>query len=217
MTILHHPMDTTLAAFAGGTLDEGRSLVIATHLTACPACRRQIKTFECVGGALFDSMPLSPMGADALAQTLARLDSPSTTDAVVRSPARLRDETMVYPQPLSHYELGAWRRIGRGVYTRSVSVPRESGTRVFMLKAGPGTRLPRHTHTGTELTCVLKGAFRHDHGRYGPGDVDDADDTMEHRPRVETGEECVCLVALQGQVQVASLMGRLLRPFVRRM
>ena len=33
MTIAHHPTDATLAAFAAGTLDEGRALVVATHLS----------------------------------------------------------------------------------------------------------------------------------------------------------------------------------------
>jgi putative transcriptional regulator len=215
MTIQHHPMDTTLAAFAGGTLDEGRSIVVATHLAACLDCRRRVATFECVGGALLESLPPSPMAADALAQTLARIDAPATADVAIRSSPPAGDETMVYPAPLSHYALGPWRWVGRGVHYRRVSVPREAGTHVFMLKAAPGTRLPRHSHTATELTCVLKGAFRHDHGRYGPGDVDDADDTMEHWPRVEAGEECICLVALQGQLRFAGVMGRLLQPFVR--
>lgn len=215
MTIQHHPMDTTLAAFAGGTLDEGRSLVVATHLAACAACRRRVATFECVGGTLLESMPASPMAAGALAQTLARIDAPATADVATLSSPAFGDGTMVYPAPLSHYTLGPWRWIGRGVHFRRVSVPREAGTHVFMLKAQPGTKLPRHSHSGTELTCVLKGAFRHDHGRYGPGDVDDADDAMEHWPRVESGEECICLVALQGHIRLAGVMGRLLQPFVR--
>jgi putative transcriptional regulator len=215
MTIQHHPVDTTLAAFAGGTLDEGRSLVIATHLAACAACRRRVATFECVGGALLEGMPASPMAAGALARTLERIDAPAVAAAASPSSPPGGDETVVYPAPLSHYALGPWRWRGRGVYYRRVPMPREAGTNVFMLKAKPGTKLPRHTHTGTELTCVLKGAFRHDHGRYGPGDVDDADDTMEHWPRVEPGEECICLVALQGQIRFAGLIGRLLQPFAR--
>jgi putative transcriptional regulator len=215
MTIQHHPMDTTLAAFAGGTLDEGRSLVVATHLAACAPCRRRVVTFECVGGALLESMPTSPMAADALTQALARIDAPATADAAAPSSPPAGDATMIYPTPLSHYPLGPWRWIGRGVRYRRVSVPREAGTHVFMLKAQPGAKLPRHSHSGPELTCVLKGAFRHDHGRYGPGDVEDADEAMEHRPRVESGEECICLVALQGHIRFAGALGRLLQPFVR--
>ena len=38
---------------------------------------------------------------------------------------------------------------------------------------------------------------------------------IEHRPVVEEGVECICLVALQGQIQLKSWMGRLIQPFIR--
>ena len=38
---------------------------------------------------------------------------------------------------------------------------------------------------------------------------------IEHQPVVEDGVECICLVALQGQIRLKSWMGRLIQPFVR--
>jgi putative transcriptional regulator len=111
--------------------------------------------------------------------------------------------------------LGSWRSIGRGVQWRSVEVASDEAVRVFMLKAAPGTRLPRHKHTGTEWTCVFEGAFRHDLGRFGPGDFDEADESHEHNPVVEDGMACICLVALQGNIRLQSLLGRLMQPFIR--
>ena len=84
-----------------------------------------------------------------------------------------------------------------------------------MLKAEPGTRFPHHRHSSSEWTCVLQGAFRHDHGRYGPGDFDEADETVEHKPVVEEGVACICLVALQGKLEFQGWLGRMLQPFVR--
>ncbi len=84
-----------------------------------------------------------------------------------------------------------------------------------MLKAAPGTRLPRHRHTGTEWTCVFEGAFRHDLGRYGAGDFDEADESIEHNPVVEEGMPCICLVALQGGIELQSWVGRLIQPLIR--
>ena len=52
-----------------------------------------------------------------------------------------------------------------------------------------------HTHTGKELTCVLKGTFSHQGGRYGPGDFDFGDEAVDHRPIVGAEEPCLCLVA----------------------
>ena len=98
---------------------------------------------------------------------------------------------------------------------RPVEVASDEGVRVFMLKAAPGTKLPRHRHTGTEWTCVFDGAFTHALGRYGAGDFDEADESVEHDPVVDGAHGCVCLVALQGHIELQSWLGRLIQPFVR--
>jgi putative transcriptional regulator len=210
MTAAHHPYDQTLAAFAAGALDEGRSLVVATHLATCPACRRAVQLFERARGvALADAEPAA-MAASALQNAL-RVIASETPAPAVTAPRRQSE----YSGPLAAYPLGAWRRIGVGLQWRSVGVPGEAGTRVFMLKAAPGTRIPAHTHSGIEWTSVLHGAFRHQLGRYGAGDFDEADETVEHHPVVEDQGECICLVALQGEVKLKGLVGRLIQPFVR--
>lgn len=212
MTITHHPTDHTLAAFASGTLDEGRALVVATHLSLCPDCREAVRAFEHVGGALLERIEPAPMRDDALECALAEIGdvAPAYREEPSRQPA-----PDGLPEPLSDYETGPWRWIGRGIQFQSVAMPDGSESRVFMLKAAPGTRLPHHRHTGIEWTCVFEGAFRHDLGRYGPGDFDEADDTVEHKPVVEDGVPCICLVALQGGIEFQGWIGRLLQPFVR--
>jgi putative transcriptional regulator len=213
MTIMHHPSDTTLAAFASGTLDEARSLVVATHLSLCPQCRHAVRAFEHVGGALLEGAEPAGMSAGALERTMMRLGQP---EAISPTPRAAREQTSDnLPAPLSQYALGSWRWIGRRVQWRAVDVPSENGTRVFMLKAAPGTKLPRHKHTGMEWTCVFEGAFRHDLGRYGAGDFDEADESVEHDPVVEEGVPCICLVALQGNIKLQSWAGRLIQPFIR--
>ena len=72
-----------------------------------------------------------------------------------------------------------------------------------------------HTHTGIELTCVLKGSFSHVGGRFGPGDFDYGDDTLDHQPLVGGEEPCVCLVAMTGDLRMNGFFGRLISPFVR--
>jgi putative transcriptional regulator len=210
MMITRHPSDVTLAAFAAGMLDEGGALVISMHLCACPACRAAVRTFERLRGTALADGEGSPLEAGALERALTAIASPEPPPASVRDGVQAE-----WPGPLSAYPLGTWRRIGGGVQWRSVGVPADAGTRVFMLKAAPGTRIPHHDHAGLEWTCVLKGAFSHQQGRYGPGDFDEADDSIDHLPVVEDGEECVCIVALQGQIRFRSWIGRLVQPFVR--
>jgi putative transcriptional regulator len=213
MSIIHHPTDATLAAFASGTLDEARGLVVATHLSLCAQCRNGVRAFEHIGGAWLDALDPAPMSEGALERTTARLGQLKTASPTVRAASARASAGL--PAPLSPYALGPWRRIGWGVQWRPVDVPSDEGVRVFMLKAAPGIRLPRHRHTGTEWTCVFEGAFRHELGRYGPGDFDEADETVEHNPRVEDGPACVCLVALQGNIRLQNWLGRLIQPFVR--
>lgn len=214
MSIHHHPSEETLAAFASGQLDEARALVVASHVALCPECRAALRRFEDFGGALLAATDPAAMAGDALARSLAALDAPlpSTSPA---APARPRARADGLPAPLAAYELGPWRWIGRGVEWRKVEVAAEDGLRVFMLRAQPGTRLPRHRHKGDEWTCVFAGAFRHQHGRFGPGDFDEADDSVEHHPTVEAGVPCVCLVALDKGIAFQGWIGRLLQPLVR--
>lgn len=210
MTIMHHPSASALGAFASGTLDEARAVVVAAHLSLCPHCRSTMAGFEQLGGALLDAAPIAPMSAGALERTLARTETVAAAATAVR-----RHVEPGLPPPLTNYALGSWRAIGRGVQWRSVDVASGDGVRVFMLKAAPGTRLPRHKHTGTEWTCVFEGAFRHDLGRFGPGDFDEADASHEHNPVVEEGVACICLVALEGNIRLQSWLGRLMQPLIR--
>ena len=53
-SISHHPTDETLAAFASGTLDEGRSVVVSMHVSLCATCKSKVRQYEAIGGALLD-------------------------------------------------------------------------------------------------------------------------------------------------------------------
>jgi putative transcriptional regulator len=214
MTISHHPTDPTLAAFAAGTLDEGRALVVSTHLSTCPACRTAVRAFEALRGvALKEAEPL-PMAVDALQRALQAI----AVEAPLQAPTQAASTTRAasdLPAPLSSYRLGPWRRIWRGLEFREVGTSKDQGTRVFMLKAAPGIRIPAHAHTGIEWTCVLQGAFQHQFGRYGAGDFDEADETVRHHPFVEDDVECICLVAMQGGIRLTGWLGRMIQPLVQ--
>jgi putative transcriptional regulator len=212
MTIKHHPSDVTLAEYAAGTLDAGSRLVVGTHVAECPQCRRLVKDFESLGGALLSELPPTPMHSDALANALARLDdAPAET---LREPTTYEGMPWL-PEALRDREFGPWRWIGIGVEQRSIKVPGEDSARVFLLRAKPGVKLPVHVHTGIERTQVLAGAFIHDGGRFGAGDFDDAEGDIEHNPRVDVGETCICLVAMTGGIKMTGPIGRLIQPFLR--
>lgn len=212
MTISHHPSDETLAAFVNGSLGEANALVVATHLAHCAKCRAAVRDINLLAGALLQGGDAASVTDETRDACLAKLDVTPIDDLADPIEHARGEQAMA---PVSLYEAGRWHWVGPGVSRQFIDVPDGTGTRVFMLKAAPGTRLPDHRHVGTEWTCVLKGAFRHNHGRFGAGDFDEADDSVDHNPFVEEGEECICLVALSGHVEMTGWLGRLIQPLVR--
>lgn len=214
MTVRHHPDITTLGGFAFGSLDKGRSFVVAAHVKGCAKCQALVRGYEEAGGAMLEgaeATPLSPGASDRMLAAVLQEQKRPGSGSVVECPGIELDLSTV----LVTYHEGPWRWLGPGVYFRSLSRPSPGEARVFLLKSAPGTSLPEHTHTGSELTYVLCGAFVHAGGRFGPGDLEEADSTVEHQPVVEEGKTCICLVAMDGKLRLKGLFGRVLQPFVR--
>jgi putative transcriptional regulator len=215
MSIAHHPSDEMLAAFVAGTLDHGQHVAIATHLVSCPQCREFARAMEHVGGAMLTGLAPAPLSDRSLRAVEARLSEPAPAPVVEAVSAVPKSEIPGLPRFVQRYRFGHWRWVAPSVHVRPIALPHASDTRVFLLKSGPGTRMLQHTHTGIELTCVLSGAFRQDGSHYGPGDFDSGDPTIDHEPVVERGDDCVCLVAMRGELYLKGLIGRLVQPFIR--
>ena len=66
-----------------------------------------------------------------------------------------------------------------------------------------------------ELTLVLQGAFRDDSDRFGPGDIEVADESMIHQPVAEAGQECICLSATDAPLRFRRLLPRIAQSFLR--
>lgn len=208
----HHPDELTLVDYANDALDEAASLVVAAHVAMCPQCRESVRSFEKLGGLLLEALPASEkLSCESL--VLDRREeaaAPVPQTAAGNEGARSRVDRL-----LALYPDQDWRWLGPGIRWKPLVAPGEDGVRAFLLKAQPGTRMPQHSHDGIEWTQVLTGAFAHEFGRYGPGDFDGADESTLHRPIVEEGMECICVVAMKGQLQLQGLAGRLLQPLVR--
>jgi len=209
MTLLHHPAPDLLLGHAAGTLARGPDLLVNAHLRACPVCRAGARRFEAVGGALLDALPPSEMAPDALARALASIERPQPPEPPERKavPAGMDLESV-----LGDLKLGARLPLGPGLWMRRVL--RDGPAVTYLLRSGPGRRLPMHSHTGMEYVCVLKGAFSDETGRYGPGDFAESDDTLVHSPVTDMSGECICLIAADGPMQMKSLLGRAMQAFV---
>jgi putative transcriptional regulator len=207
MTVTHHPPLELLAGFAAGSLDAGEHLVVAVHVARCPACQRFVHAIEAVGGSSIDAATPVPMKAGAFEAVVAQLDRAEPSTVPDRVPDHA-DEDHDLPELLRHYRIGRRRRIAPGIILRPIELPGAARSRAFLLQSAPGARMLEHTHTGTELTCVLRGSFSHEGGQYGPGDFDFGDEELDHQPIVGAGEPCLCLVAMTGDLRMNGFFGR---------
>ena len=195
---------------AAGTIGAGPRLVVATHLTGCPQCRRGLRSFEAVGGAMLEEARPVRQSPDAFARVLARIDSADPPSKP--APHVLHPEL---PPPLNAYDIGPWHFVHPGFRWRRLTLPKSPDANVIMLKVATGRRVPRHGHSGTEFTQVLKGSFTDALGQYRAGDCVEVDEGVDHQPVVDAGGECVCLASVEGRVRLSGWIGRLLQPLIR--
>jgi putative transcriptional regulator len=210
LTPRYHPDDALLLDYATGALKGGRRLVLAGHLGACPKCRRIVEEAEAMGGALLQALSPVPMERDALSRALARIERPPPPE--VSSLAPPADWIDVPGEVLrAAKQRGRWAAPGVWV----APIFRGPGkARTYLLGVGPGMSVPRHTHRGSEMVCVLKGAYVDGEMLHGPGDFARNDETVDHRPRVTSDSECVCLVAADSALVARDWVGMLFQPFV---
>lgn len=211
-TIRHHLSDQLLMAYAAGQLPEAFNLVVATHVSLCDECRARAGSFDAVGGALLEEAEEIAMGEDALARALARIESPPQA---LPKPKRASG---VFPAPLADYvggDLSAvrWRRVGGGVKQAILPTGKDATARLLFIPAG--TAVPDHGHRGMELTLVLQGAFADANDQFGRGDVEIADEEMEHTPVALAGQDCICLAATDAPLRFRGLLPRLAQPLLR--
>lgn len=191
MSITHHPAEELLIAYAGGGADEGTSLVIATHLALCPACRSVVASAEATGGALLSEMNPVPLGETALNNVLSRLKQ---QDALFQPAPPVKHA--IFPEPLRSYLGGDLERVKWTSVTKGISVKpvfRHGATRVQLIRSLPGAGVGVHSHRGEELTLVLEGGFTDTTGHYLRGDLQTADPALTHRPMADDGGPCISL------------------------
>jgi putative transcriptional regulator len=215
MTITHHPPEELLADFATGKLDEAEQLVVSVHTAQCEHCRRFVKAVELLAGRAIENVEPVAMSSDAFDAVMAQIATASNVREAPKVAALTEPGDAELPEIIRRRGLGKRRSVAPGVSLRPILLAGSDRSRAFLLQSAPGARMLEHTHTGSELTCVLKGSFSHKGGRYGPGDFDFGDESVDHRPIVGDEGPCLCVVAMTGDLRMNGLLGRLINPFVR--
>jgi putative transcriptional regulator len=219
----HHHLDpSTVVSYAAGALTVEVAIVAATHLETCAHCRARVQDAERIGGQLVEhqqpALPSTGRLADLRASMLDRLEAPlPTAPAPAARGAPYEDDdrlpTPLHPYFGPSYRALKWRWMAPGVHcTRATGT--KSGT-LLMLKIGPGRSMPVHSHGGTELTQILRGAYHDALGHFAPGDVADLDSSVEHQPVTVPGAACICVSALDAPLRFPGWLARRLQPLFK--
>ena len=219
----HHPDASTLMSYAAGSLPDSLSIVVACHISQCEQCQQAVAEAEQLGRFLMEQNGTTNMADGARERIIDLLDNDISIEAQPVQPLQSTNTSQHsdsevnadVPYPLRHM-LGnqlknlRWKTMAPGL--KQFTLPATDGT-LRLLRIAPGTSMPIHSHTGSELTLVLKGSYSDELGRFCAGDVADLDPDIEHQPATDTGEDCICLIATDAPLKFSGLVPRLLQPF----
>ena len=218
MTIRHHISDDLLVSYAAGSLAEGWSIAVATHLALCPACRRGLTVAESIGGELLETMADDAALDDSWASVRSRLQHPPKKLAVGSRQTTPVGHGGGLPDPLRFYVGGdldtvRWRSVGRGAYQILIRTA-DRETKVRLLRIPAGKPVPEHGHGGRELTLVLSGSFVDGENVFARGDIEDADASLTHQPVATAEADCVCLAVTDAPLKFRSWIVRAIQPIL---
>ena len=215
MTVKHLLNEQLLMGYAAGILPEAFDRVVASHLSLSDESRAMLGGYEAVGGVVMEETEAVAMGADALGSVMARIKSGK---AITEKPALRATRPGVLPEPLQEYVGGdvdkiKWRPLGGGVKQAILPTSGKAQARLLLIPAGAA--VPDHGHRGTELTLVLQGSFSDEVVHFARGDIEIADEDLNHQPVAGPEADCICLAAKDAPLRFNSLIPRLLQPIFR--
>jgi putative transcriptional regulator len=205
-----------LTEYAMGRMDDGLALIVASYLSYCPDARALVTDCQKLGGTMLETLcePVN-MREGSLQRVLGMLDEPAKPCADKREKMALCDDINL-PAPIAALLCGCgstmkWRGIGGG--SRMAMLPRPCcGSQIMALDIAPGRAMPRHEHTGVELTLVLRGAYNDEFGHYPTGTLAINEPGTVHTPVADARQGCVCISAVQG-VRNTGFVARLISHF----
>jgi putative transcriptional regulator len=215
MTITHHADDATLMSYAAGTLPEALSALMATHVTMCAACRKDLANLELIGATLLSRQLGAAMTGAVPRAPAADVVATDEGDHVLAAIDRSGD----IPAPLSRLvgsDLSSiqWKRLGFGVWHLPLPLSPAAKGDLRLIKVAAGHAMPEHGHGGAELTLILEGSYSDTIGHFGVGDLADLDQDVEHSPVADKKTGCICLIASEDKAKFKGLFARIVQPFV---
>ena len=213
--ILHHPSDSWLLDYACGN---GLSLfqeVLKAHVGVCGTCRRTVLEAEELGGELLGLGGSSDQCAErpTRASEWEQLSDEDMQPSFAENMGEIADlEHFVSTFLDKGLNALPWKTLGDGL--KLCRLEKNGDTQMWMLRGQPGLVLPSHSHRGSELTLVLKGSYFCGSQIFSAGDIEEADEHLEHQPVVTKQGECICLVVTEGRLKFKQMLPRVFQKFI---
>jgi anti-sigma factor ChrR (cupin superfamily) len=176
-------------AYALGALPQSDAAALATHISTCAECSRQLST-------------LGPV-VDALAAWPTDILRPSPT-LWSRLASRIGAETgREGDSPLSQSRGASWRApewktVAPGISCKLLATDSERDRVSMLVRLAPGTAYPPHVHAGVEELHLLDGELWIEERKLHPGDYNRAEaGSRDRRVWSETGCTCVLITSSQ--------------------
>lgn len=206
-------IDWLISQYALGQLPRAAALLTQSYLEMNPHRRQTADRIEQVGGWSLEKAEPVAMRAATSEALLAQFEDTDVMTAAARISTSDAHESALPPslltaigRPLSEVP---WKWRGIGAYEHRLSNLEDDGIIARLLRIEPGKAVPQHTHEGMEATLVVSGAYCDDAGRFGPGDLELADDAVDHKPIAERGETCICFAVTEAPMQLTGRIGRI--------
>jgi putative transcriptional regulator len=200
-----HLSDAWYLDHASGSLSLGESVFMDAHVEISDQGAQKLSDYLALGARIFQDSPADisqdrsahefAFDADEIMRIADLQPGPDATPSasLPTSPAEqeyLPDALRAFLQQ-NHQEI-RWSYLGPKL-RKCMLWKGADGTKLWMLKAEEGAEIPTHTHTGYELTLVLKGSFSDQSDKFERGHVQEADDDTHHEIIINPGEDCICL------------------------
>jgi putative transcriptional regulator len=208
--------------FAVGNLSPAKYVLMKCAVELNPSLAKSAAFETDLGATLMTDIRPVPLSPLLIGETLAKLTYRDRPHLAANDMASQDLNDRLAPQSLRELMKDAglrdikWKTLVPGVAVHDVLGNRRTkdGDRLYLLRAKGGMRLPEHSHNGEEWTLILTGSYSCDETRYSRGDLHIADETTNHAPHIDEGEDCICLVVTQGPLNMKSWLPKIVQRVV---
>ncbi len=218
-----HPSSELLNQFVQGELATGNSVAVSAHMELCESCSSKAKELQALAVSSWVDLSSavqsdqSSEAADYVNMVAGIVTSPQITSAPIEDLVEVGidvlDHSIKLPKVLAKAASQGlkWKKVAGGISEAQLFIDNE--TQCELIYMAPGSKVPVHTHQGSESTLVLDGSFEDERGEYKTSDFIIRDAQHNHQPRSKEG--CLCFSVLDRPLTFTAGLARLMNPVNR--